>query len=415
MRLMYADSRGNCYDHPTVRAVGRTGENFLEMSREDLMELPAGSSLVLIPGGHPVGISPGGRFSLVEKDCGGEGPAYAVGALLPQGYTRTLLPAFRRPKVDRPLPLLGYAAVAWRRGKVYVAAVKTDPPGRWDPDHYSTTDLPELVKTVLEEFPDNRIARQLAGCALDYQCFTAQNIFYRRWEGGMPVSRKCNAACLGCISLQPAECCPSPQSRIDFTPSVQEVSQLGCRHLEAPGSILSFGQGCEGEPTLASGLIREAILCMRRKTMGGTINMNTNAGCTRAIEELCGIGLDSIRVSLISAREEVYNLYYLPRGYSLGNVQESIKSAVRQGVFVSINLLTYPGLTDRKEEVLALIPFIRETGVKMVQLRNLNIDPDYLFSKLPPAAGEIMGIPHLISAMKDVPGLEVGSFSRPLR
>jgi len=231
----------------------------------------------------------------------------------------------------------------------------------------------------------------------------------------MPVSRKCNAACLGCISLQPAECCPSPQSRIDFTPSVQEVSQLGCRHLEAPGSILSFGQGCEGEPTLASGLIREAILCMRRKTMGGTINMNTNAGCTRAIEELCGIGLDSIRVSLISAREEVYNLYYLPRGYSLGNVQESIKSAVRQGVFVSINLLTYPGLTDRKEEVLALIPFIRETGVKMVQLRNLNIDPDYLFSKLPPAAGEIMGIPHLISAMKDVPGLEVGSFSRPLR
>jgi len=79
--------------------------------------------------------------------------------------------------------------------------------------------------------------------------------------------------------------------------------------------------------------------------MGGTINMNTNAGCTRAIEELCGIGLDSIRVSLISAREEVYNLYYLPRGYSLGNVQESIKSAVRQGVFVSINLLTYPGLT----------------------------------------------------------------------
>jgi len=51
----------------------------------------------------------------------------------------------------------------------------------------------------------------------------------------------------------------------------------------------------------------------------------------------------------------------------------------------------------------------------MVQLRNLNIDPDYLFSKLPPAAGEIMGIPHLISAMKDVPGLEVGSFSRPLR
>lgn len=415
MRLMYADSGGNCYDHPTMRAVGRTGESFLEMSREDLMELPSGSSLVLIPGGHPVGISAKGRFSLVEKEWGGEGPAYAVGALLPQGYTRTLLPAFRRSKADRPLPLLGYAAVAWRRGKAYVAAARTDRPGRWDPEHYSTPDLPELVEKLLEQFPGNRIVRWLAGCALDYRCFTAQNIFYRRWEGGIPVSRQCNAGCLGCISLQPAECCPSPQSRINFTPSAQEVAQLGIRHLEASGSILSFGQGCEGEPALASGLIREALLIMRRKTRGGTINMNTNAGHTPAIEALCGEGLDSIRVSLISARDEVYNLYYRPRGYNLNNVKESIKSAVRQGVFVSLNLLTYPGLTDREEELRALVSFIRETGVKMVQLRNLNIDPDYLFEKLPPAAGEIMGVPYLIRSLKGVPGLEVGNFSRPIR
>lgn len=415
MRLMYADSVGNYYDHPTMRAVGRTGESFIEMSREDLIDLPSGSSLVLIPGGHPVGIWAGGRFSLVEKEFGGEGPAFAVGALLPQGYTRTLLPAFRRQKADRPLPLLGYAAVAWRRGKAYVAAMRTDQPGRWDPDHYSTPDLPELVEKLLEEFPGNRIARQLAGCALDYRCFTAQNIFYRRWEGGIPVSRQCNAGCLGCISLQPAECCPSPQSRISFTPSVQEVAQLGGRHLEASDSILSFGQGCEGEPALASDLIREALLIMRRKTQGGTINMNTNAGHTPAIEALCGEGLDSIRVSLISARDEVYNLYYRPRGYNLENVKESIKSAVRQGVFVSLNLLTYPGLTDREEELRALKSFIRETGVKMVQLRNLNIDPDYLFEKLPPAPGEIMGVPYLIRSLKGIPGLEVGNFSRPLR
>lgn len=362
-----------------------------------------------------MGISAKGRFSLVEKEWGGEGPAYAVGALLPQGYTRTLLPAFRRSKADRPLPLLGYAAVAWRRGKAYVAAARTDRPGRWDPEHYSTPDLPELVEKLLEQFPGNRIVRWLAGCALDYRCFTAQNIFYRRWEGGIPVSRQCNAGCLGCISLQPAECCPSPQSRINFTPSAQEVAQLGIRHLEASGSILSFGQGCEGEPALASGLIREALLIMRRKTRGGTINMNTNAGHTPAIEALCGEGLDSIRVSLISARDEVYNLYYRPRGYNLNNVKESIKSAVRQGVFVSLNLLTYPGLTDREEELRALMPFIRETGVKMVQLRNLNIDPDYLFEKLPPAAGEIMGVPYLIRSLKGVPGLEVGNFSRPIR
>ncbi|MFZ5646394.1 MAG: radical SAM protein [Bacillota bacterium] len=416
MRLLYADADGNLYDHPTLRAAGRTGDRYCDPAPEDLIEMPAGASLVLIPGGHPVGITARGRFSLVEREYRGEGPAFAVGALLPQGYTRTLLPAYRRRKGDRPLPLLGYAAAAWRRGKVYVAAVKTDSPERWDPKHYNTPDLPSLVEGLKGEMPANRIVRQLAGCALEYACFTAQNIFYGRWEGGIPVSTSCNARCLGCISLQPAECCPAPQSRITFTPSVNEVAELCYRHLAVSGGdIISFGQGCEGEPTMAAGLIKEALKLIRRKTLRGTINMNTNAGNTPAIETLCGAGLDSIRVSLISGREEIYNRYYRPRGYGLDDVRESLKRAGRMGVYASLNLLVYPGLTDREEESEALAALIRETGVRLVQLRNLNIDPDFLFENTPPAEGDIIGITGLISRLKTIPGLEVGNFSRPLR
>lgn len=413
MRLLYADADGNYYDHPALRAAGRTGDRYCELAGEDLIEMPSGASLVLIPGGHPVGVA-AGRFTMAERGYGGDGPAFAVGALLPQGYTRTLLPAFRR-KGGPPLPLLGYAAVAWRRGKVYVAAVKTDSPDRWDPRHYNTPDLPFLVKKIRKEMPGNRIVRQLSECALEYSCFTAQNIFYGRWEGGIPVSRSCNAGCLGCISLQPAQCCPSPQSRITFTPSVDEVAGLGLRHFEAGGDIISFGQGCEGEPSLEAGLIRDALILVRRKTPRGTINMNTNAGNTTAIEELCGSGLDSIRVSLISARREIYDSYYRPRGYGLINVQESLKKACRMGVYTSLNLLVYPGLTDREEEAEALAGFISETGVKLVQLRNLNIDPDYLFENIPRAEGEIIGIPGLLERLRNLPGLEVGSFSRAIR
>lgn len=416
MRLLYADKDGNCYDHPTVSAVGRTGDRFLEMGREDLIELPPGSSLVMIPGGNPVGIYPGGRFSLVEREHGGEGPAFALGALLPQGYTRTLLPAFRRRNAQSPLPLLGYSAVAWHRGKVYVAAAKTDNPERWDPEHYNTPDLPGLVEKFTSEMPGSRIVGQLARCAMDYGCFTAQNIFYRRWEGGLPVSRICNAGCLGCISLQPAECCPSPQKRIDFSPSVEEVTELGIKHLEAGrANIISFGQGCEGEPTTSAEIIVKALAGIRKKTPGGTININTNAGITRAVEELAGSGLDSMRVSLISAREEVYNRYHRPRGYSLLDVRASIRAAVGQGVFTSLNLLVFPGLTDREEEIKALVSFIRETGVNMVQLRNLNIDPDYLYANILPAEGDIIGIKGLIDSLKAIPGLETGNFSRPVR
>lgn len=416
MRMIYADAGGNFFDHPSLKAVGRTGDRFVDLGREDFIQLPSGASLVMIDGGHPVGVGPGGRFALAEKEYRGEGPAYAVGALLPQGYTRTFWPAYRRPKADKPLPLLGYTAVAWNRGKVYAAAVRTDRPDRWDPAHYNTPDLPGLVEKLVSEMPGNRIVRQLSRCALEYGCFTAQNIFYNRWEGGIPVSRTCNAGCLGCISLQPSECCPSPQSRITFTPSEDEVFQLGSRHLEgAGGPILSFGQGCEGEPILEAGLISESILRLRRKTTRGSININTNAGSTGKIELLCRSGLDSIRVSLISAREEVYRHYHRPRGYGLADVRASIGAAARLGVFVSLNLLACPGLTDREEEVEALVRLVREGGVGMVQLRNLNIDPDYLFSGVAPAKSEILGIQGLIRALKAVPGLKVGNFSRPVK
>jgi len=86
--------------------------------------------------------------------------------------------------------------------------------------------LAPLVREKAAFYKDNRIIKQLSECALQYQCFTAQNIFYKRWEGGIPVSPVCNARCLGCISLQPAECCPSPQSRIDFTPTIKGLSAL---------------------------------------------------------------------------------------------------------------------------------------------------------------------------------------------
>jgi len=306
--------------------------------------------------------------------------------------------------------------VACRDGELYVAACQTESPCRWDPAHYDTRELPALVEKKVKLHPENRILRQLAHCALSYRCFTAQNIFYGRWEGGIPVSPSCNAGCLGCISKQPAECCPSPQSRIKYEPAPEEVAEIAAPHLRSgDGSIVSFGQGCEGEPALAAGTIVKAIEQIRRVTGRGTINMNSNAGYTAGVADICRAGLDAIRVTLISAREEIYNAYHRPCGFSLSDVRNSIRIAASSGVYTSLNLLVFPGLTDREGEVEALLEMVRDTGVNMIQLRNLNIDPDFLFQYLPAAGGEMLGIPAMIEALQEVPGLIVGSYSRPVR
>lgn len=413
-RMLYADIDGRMYEHREFQAVGRSGNIFTELDDGDTIPLPEGAGLVLIPGGTPVGINRWGDFAAADKDRTG-GQMLAVGALLPQGYTRTMVPAFRRSQKE-PLPLFGYAAVAWKDGSVYVAARQTDEDVKWNPSNYSTDDLGQLVKKTLAEFPGNRIIRQLSRCATEYRCFTAQNIFYRRWEGGIPVSPACNAACLGCISLQPSECCPSPQTRIDFSPTPEEVFEVALPHLlSAEDGIISFGQGCEGEPSLAAKTISASIERLRRETDSGTINMNTNAGYTEGIRAVCTAGIDSLRISTISARKSTYDAYYNPSGYTWDDVCKSVAFARDREVFISLNLLTYPGLTDAVEETEALVEFIQKYDINMVQIRNLNIDPDYLAARIPMNHNELLGINHFIETLKEeIPGLEVGNYSRPV-
>lgn len=416
LRMVYADNQGLVYDDPHFLALGRSGELILEVSEEDFIPLPSGATLTVLPDRLPLGWNQRSQQFEVAADAG-----LAVAALLPQGYTRTLLPAFVKTRGAGHLPLFGYTAVAWHpeEERFYAAAVQTDGDTyKWDPCNYNTADLEQLVEIQLKRFSDNRIVRQLATCALEYGCFTAQNFFYQRWEAGVPVSPICNARCVGCISQQESECCPSPQSRIDYTPSVSEVSEVMAAHLEAAGEtgIISFGQGCEGEPLLQAGLIGRAIQEVRAVCQQGTINANTNAGYTAGVRQVCQAGIDSLRVSIISARPEHYAAYYRPHNYSLQDVKESLKLAADMGVYTSLNLLTTPGVTDTESELQALIDLVRETKVKMIQFRNLNLDPDiYREIWAPAVEQQPMGIVTMIGVLRqELPEVELGSFSKPV-
>jgi pyruvate-formate lyase-activating enzyme len=406
---VYADEKGNIYDAPGFEAVGRSGRRDEVLADADLIPLPPGAALMFLPGRSALAAEKGKIAPIA-------GSLMAVAAMLPAGYTRTHLPAYRVTDGTPPLPLYGYTAVAFKRGKFYAAAVKSDANAKWDPRRYNTDDLPAKVAAVKRELPGNRLVDHLGNCSLKWHCCTAQNLFYRRWEAGIPVSPACNADCLGCISLQPAECCPSPQSRIAFAPTAAEVAAVGLYHLsQAPEAIVSFGQGCEGEPSLAAATIAEAIGRMRAKTTRGLININTNAGFTEGIRQVVDAGLDSMRVSVVSARPPVHQAYYRS-SYSLDDVRASIAAAKGRGVHVSLNMLFMPGLNDRPEEMAAWEEFIGATAVDMIQLRNLNIDPELLWRTLPPEEGPPVGAKTFIGRLRTrFPKLIIGSFSHYIK
>lgn len=408
MNLVYADEQGNVFDHPDFVALGRSGDMIVEIMEEELIPLPHGATLVSLPFTRPIGLNPDtGEMQVLPGDV------QAVGALLPQGFTRLCLPSYVKADKNEKLPLFGYTAVVWKDGSFYVTAEQCDDPERWDPLNCDRGELGIQVERLLAKYPENRLYKHLSNCALGYECLTSSNTFLGRWEGAVPVSYSCNAGCFGCISEQPDDSgFVAPQTRMNFKPTVDEVVEIMLEHLREPESIISFGQGCEGEPSTQAKIIVEAMQRVRSQTSLGYININTNAGLTDYMRAIVDAGLNLMRVSTISALDEHYNAYYKPRGYTLKNVEKSLKYASDKGVYTSINYLIFPGVTDREEEIEAMIGFVKRTGLKLIQMRNLNIDPESYLAIIPKAQGEIYGMKQMLEIFREeLPDVVIGSYT----
>ena len=192
---------------------------------------------------------------------------------------------------------------------------------------------------------------------------------------------------------------------------------LAVRHLDgSPEAIVSFGQGCEGEPLTEYRLISDSIREIRRRTGRGTINLNTNGSWPDRIRMLAESGLDSVRISLNSARPELYLAYYRPRNYEFQDVAASIVLSREMGLYTMVNYLVFPGITDQEHEIEALTALIRSTGINFLHLKNLCIDPDVYLEKMPPTGSPAVGMREMVSILrKEFPGLELGYFNQPVR
>ncbi|EKD36289.1 MAG: hypothetical protein ACD_75C01568G0004, partial [uncultured bacterium] len=329
-------------------------------------------------------------------------------------HTAILTGSYQSEAGAPPLPLFAYTAVGWHRDRFWAAGFRSDQDKRQDADQYRQPVVERNTRKVLKAHQSNRLIQHLGKCCLTYGCPAARNYFLGRWEAPLPTSPACNARCLGCISLQPSGCCPSTQDRITFVPSVREIGELAIPHLQnAENPIVSFGQGCEGEPLLQSAVIEKAIRLMRSRTSRGTINLNSNSSLPGNVQQLADAGLDSIRVSLNSVQEIYYNRYYRPQNYGFSDVIRSIDVMKNSNRFVSLNYFVLPGFTDSPEEYEALCNLLRSHSPDFIQLRNLNMDPEwYLKSLAFPEDSQPIGIRRWLALIKkEFPSLRFGYFN----
>lgn len=419
LTALVANHRGEIFDIEGYAAVGMDGPLLGPLTLHDTVPLPHGSELMFLPERKPVlfNIKKGILETLHENPHAPGEAIYPVAAFNSPGYVITCNPAYEDSPDTKALPLFSYGAVGWDgtgfRSSVFLVDTEKRQDLRLMPREKVVLGVDRLRKKI----PDNRLRAHLEKCALTYGCPAAKNFFIGRFEAPLPTSQICNARCLGCISLQKEGKVSHCQDRITFTPTPDEIAEVALLHMKSvQKSVVSFGQGCEGDPLMAWEVILPAIEKIRGAIGAGTINMNTNGSRPDIVERLFDAGLDSIRVSLNSVRESCYQAYFRPNGYGFADVMKTIELGLKKNRFVSINYLNSPGITDTPEEQAALYTFLNRYPIHMIQWRNLNYDPlrYYKVMENVDRQGKPVGMKNLIIGLKkEVPDLIHGYFNPP--
>ena len=419
LTAVVAAENGSVFELDGYGAAGMAGSDFHILTKSTTCDMPHGSELMMLPNRRPVVFNLNtDRFEILETNP--YDPAeriYPVGVFNSPGYVNAHVCAYDDTGIEDPLPLFSYGAVGFGKNDFRSAAIQVDKEPRQDLRLMPIEAVRAGVDRCRKIFPDNRLMRHLETCALEYGCPAGKNFFLGRYEAPLPTAKVCNARCLGCISLQTENNLCACQDRIAFTPDPGEIAGVALEHIcKVEKAVVSFGQGCEGEPLTAARVIGPAIERIREQTGQGTINLNTNASLPDEVAALCDKGLDSMRASMNSVRKACYTAYFRPKSYTFEDVCRSIKAARSRGKFVAINYLNCPGFTDSEQEQAALIQFIETFDINMIQWRNLNFDPRRYIQIMENVAksGPPVGMAALIQNLRDrFPNLIHGYFNPP--
>ncbi len=417
--LVVSDAQGNVFETPEYKMVGMRLKQRILPAKDELINLPDGSDLFVLPGRIPVGYDPQLQAFVEVPEYKGQA-VFAVSGFMAPAYVQFYRSAYQTLPGAQRLSLYNYTSIGWQRNGFVVAGGRIDPDQRQELKGFDQREIDRQRRQMAKRYPHNRLVHHLLDNCVDrYCCPAARNFSLGRFECPIPTSPGCNAVCIGCISEQPQEThVKSSQDRITFVPTVEEIVEFTVPHLEtAPRPVVSFGQGCEGEPLLAGDVIEAAIREIRRRTPRGIINLNTNASRPQIVERLCEAGLDSIRVSMNSAQKHYYHAYYRPRNYAFEHVLETMRIMRRFKRWVSINYFIFPGFTDQPAETAALKAVVQDVKLNMIQTRNLNIDPEWYMDELKLhdlAESSPQGIRSWIAEIRSTfPWLKLGYFNPP--
>ena len=374
LQAIHSDRSGRVFVSADYGATALDGG--LAAALERAIPLPADARLLPLPDRAAIGID---RRGLPRP----LGPArWALGAILRPGHLRTHLPAADAAAEAPPLEPLPYAAVAaGPGGELVVAAVALGAPAVAAPEH---ADLASRITGRLRAEPSNRLLRQLARCAKEYECPAARNAFLGRGECALPIGAPPSEQAGPAVALRRREeRAPADPSAMHATAA--DVAAVTAAHFAAGGSSVSFGQACEGDPLGNVRTVTDALALITRPAVArGQLILRTSGSSAAALARVADAGIDRVVVALASAHGPTYERVHGPTGHRWSDVRASLREATARKLPLTLELLTLPGLTDRESEARALVALLGElpAGTELAPV-DLAADPYALLGRLP--------------------------------
>ena len=374
LQAIHSDRSGRVFVSADYGATALDGP--IPAALDRAIPLPADATLVPLADRAAIGIDRRGEPRPL-------GPArWALAAILRPGHLRTHIPACDPAAGIPPLEPLPYAAVGGdERGEVVVAAVHIGPAGRGEAP--ASDDLASRITARLRAEPSNRLLRQLARCARDHACPTAENVFLGRGEGALPIGAPANDHAGPSVALRRREE-RAPLDPTALAASTADVAAVANAHFAAGGTSVSFGHACEGDPLASVRIVADAVTLIRRPE-GAEIIVRTSGSSTAALARAADAGIDRVCIALASAHGPTYERVHGPVGYRWTDVRSTFRDAASRKLAITVELLSLPGLTDRETEARALVALLGElpAGTVLAPI-DLAADPYVLLASLPP-------------------------------
>ncbi|MEA2662497.1 MAG: hypothetical protein QOH08_2069 [Chloroflexota bacterium] len=350
--------------------------------------LPAGARLIPLADRAAMGLDRRG----LPRSLGAA--RWAVGAILPPRHVRTHLPAVDAASDTAPLEPLPYAAVAAdAAGELVAAAIAIGPA-----DASTAEDIGSAITRRLRAEPSNKLLRQLARCARDYQCAAARNAFLGRGDCALPLGAPANDEAAPLVALRRHEE-RAPLEPLKLQIPVADAAAVAIAHFIAGGTSVSFGHACEGEPLEIVRDVADVIMRIRRERPDGAIELRTSGSSAPGLGRAADAGLDRVVVRIASAHGPTYERVHRPIGFRWTDVRATLREAASRGLVTTVELLSLPGLTDRETEAAALVTLLGELapGTEL-RIANLAADPYALLARVP--GGATVGVATLIDRLR---------------